>query len=162
SSTPLLTAEHYDVPLDFDSIAQAGSMMGTGAMQMFSDRTSVVEATLNWMRFYEHESCGKCTPCREGTFWVGQILERILAGRGVPADIDLLDELGDNIFGRSFCALADGAVSPLKSGIKYFREEYAHLIQHGRLPDHIEPHAGIITDNAQSDRPRMMVGVGHV
>jgi NADH-quinone oxidoreductase subunit F len=162
SSTPLLTAEHYDVPMDFDSIAQAGSLMGTGAMMMFSDKTSVVEATLNWIRFYEHESCGKCTPCREGTFWVGQVLERILAGRGRPEDIDLLDEMGDNIFGRSFCALADGATSPLKSGIRYFRDEYEHLVRHGRLPEGLTAHAGPITDNAQSDRPSLMVGAGHV
>jgi NADH-quinone oxidoreductase subunit F len=162
SSTPLLTAEHYDIPMDFDSIAQAGSLMGTGAMMMYSDKTSVIEATLNWIRFYEHESCGKCTPCREGNFWVGQILERMLDGRGRPEDIDTLDELADNIFGRSFCALADGATSSIKSGIAHFRDEYEYLIEHRRLPDHITPHAGPITDNAQSDRPTMMVGVGHV
>jgi NADH-quinone oxidoreductase subunit F len=162
SSTPLLTAEHADIPMDFDSIAEAGSLMGTGAMMMYSDKTSVVEATLNWIRFYEHESCGKCTPCREGNFWVGQILERILAGRGRPEDIDTLEELADNIFGRSFCALADGATSSVKSSIKYFREEYEHLVTTGSHPAGIEPHAGIIADNAQSDRPRMMVGVGHV
>ena len=162
SSTPLLTAEHRDMPMDFDSIAQAGSLMGTGAMMLYSDRTSVVEATLNWIRFYEHESCGKCTPCREGNFWVGQILERMLAGRGRAEDIDTLDQLADNIFGRSFCALADGAVSPVKSSITHFRDEYEQLIRDGHLPDHITPHAGPITDNAQSDRPSMMVGAGHV
>jgi NADH-quinone oxidoreductase subunit F len=162
SSTPLLTADHYDIPMDFDSIAQAGSLMGTGAMMVYSDKTSVVEATLNWIRFYEHESCGKCTPCREGNFWVGQILERMLGGRGRPEDIDLLDELADNIFGRSFCALADGATSSVKSSIKFFRDEYEHLIAHGRLPEHMTPHAGPITDNAQSDRPSLMVGAGHV
>ena len=158
SSTPLLTAEHYDLPMDFDSVAAAGSLMGTGAMMMYSDKTSVVAATLNWMRFYQHESCGKCTPCREGTFWLEQILERILAGRGVEQDLVTLDEACDEIFGRAFCALGDGATSPVKSSLKYFRDEYEHLITHGRLPDGIEPHAGVVTDNAQSDRPRMMVG----
>lgn len=162
SSTPLLTGEHYDVTMDFDAIAQAGSLMGTGAMMMYSDKTSVVEATLNWMRFYEHESCGKCTPCREGTFWASQILARILEGRGVPQDLQTLDDLCDSIFGRSFCALADGAVSPLRSSLTYFRHEYEHLVQRRRLPDHITPHAGPITDNAQSDRPPMTVGAGHV
>ncbi len=132
SSTPLLTADHFDIPMDFDSIAAAGSIMGTAAMMMFSDRTSVVEAVLNWTRFYEHESCGKCTPCREGTFWLSQVLERILDGRGTTADIDLLDEVADNIFGRSFCALGDGAASPIKSSIKYFRDEYAQLVERGR------------------------------
>jgi NADH-quinone oxidoreductase subunit F len=132
SSTPLLTADHYDIPMDFDSIAAAGSIMGTAAMMMFSDRTSVVEAVLNWTRFYEHESCGKCTPCREGTFWLAQVLERILDHRGIPGDIDLLDEVAGNIFGRSFCALGDGAASPIKSSIKYFRDDYVELIERSR------------------------------
>jgi NADH-quinone oxidoreductase subunit F len=144
SSTPLLTADHFDISMDFDSIAAAGSIMGTAAMMMFSEQTSVVEAVLNWTRFYEHESCGKCTPCREGTFWLTQVLERLLAGRGTTSDIDLLDEVADNIFGRSFCALGDGAASPIKSSIKYFRDEYVHLIEHGRLPDHIEAHASAV------------------
>ena len=153
SSTPLLTDEHYDVPMDFEGVAEAGSLLGTAAMMMFSDRTSVVEATLNWMRFYEHESCGKCTPCREGTFWLGQILERIAGGGGRMEDLQVLDEVCDNIFGRSFCALADGAVSPVKSSLKFFRDEYEHLITHGRQPEGIEPHAGIVEDNAGRHRP---------
>jgi NADH-quinone oxidoreductase subunit F len=153
SSTPLLTADHYDIPMDFDSIAAAGSIMGTAAMMMFSEKTSVVEAVLNWTRFYEHESCGKCTPCREGTFWLAQVLERILQGRGMPSDIELLDEVAANIFGRSFCALGDGAASPIRSSIKYFRDEYVYLIEHGRQPDHIEPHAGVVTANAGQERP---------
>ncbi len=148
SSTPLLTADHFDIPMDFDSIAAAGSIMGTAAMMMFSHRTSVVEAVLNWTRFYEHESCGKCTPCREGTFWLAQVLERLLEGRGTTADIGLLDELADNIFGRSFCALGDGAASPIKSSIKYFRDEYVHLVEHGRLPDHIEAHASAVSHSS--------------
>jgi NADH-quinone oxidoreductase subunit F len=153
SSTPLLTAEHYDVGMDFESISAAGSLLGTAAMMMFSDRTSVVDAVLNWTRFYEHESCGKCTPCREGTFWLAQILERILDGRGREQDIQILDDLCDNIFGRAFCALGDGATSPIKSSIKYFREEYVQLIEQGRLPDHIEPHAGVVTENSGHHRP---------
>ncbi|MBA2576273.1 MAG: NADH-quinone oxidoreductase subunit NuoF [Euzebyaceae bacterium] len=153
SSTPLLTAEHYDVGMDFESISAAGSLLGTAAMMMFSDRTSVVDAVLNWTRFYEHESCGKCTPCREGTFWLAQILERILDRRGREQDIQILDDLCDNIFGRAFCALGDGATSPIKSSIKYFREEYVQLIEQGRLPDHIEPHAGVVTENSGHHRP---------
>ena len=90
SSTPLLTAEHYDTPMDFDGVAAAGSLLGTGAMMMFSDKTSVVDAVLNWTKFYEHESCGKCTPCREGTFWLAQVLERIIAGHGRVEDLDVL------------------------------------------------------------------------
>jgi NADH-quinone oxidoreductase subunit F len=153
SSTPLLAADHYDIAMDFDSIAAAGSIMGTAAMMMFSDKTSVVDAVLNWTRFYEHESCGKCTPCREGTFWLAQVLERILEGRGVMSDIDLLDQVAANIFGRSFCALGDGAASPIRSSIKYFRDEYVYLIEHGRQPNHIEAHAGVVTANAGQDRP---------
>jgi NADH-quinone oxidoreductase subunit F len=126
SSTPLLTAQHYydGITMDFESIAEAGSLMGTTAMMMFSNRTSVVDAVLNWTRFYEHESCGKCTPCREGTFWLSQILERILEGDGRPADIDILTDITKQIFGRSFCALGDGATSPIDSSLKYFRDEY--------------------------------------
>jgi NADH-quinone oxidoreductase subunit F len=139
--------------MDFEAIAAAGSLLGTGAMMMFSNKTSVVDAVLNWTRFYEHESCGKCTPCREGTFWLGQILERILNGGGRTEDLQILDEVCDNIFGRSFCALADGAVSPVKSSLKYFREEYEYLVEHGRQPDDLEPHAGVVASNAGTDRP---------
>ena len=153
SSTPLLTAEHFDVPMDFEGIAAAGSLLGTAAMMMFSNRTSVVEAVHNWTKFYEHESCGKCTPCREGTFWLGQVLGRILDGGGRMEDLQVLDEVCDNIFGRSFCALGDGATSPIKSSLKYFRDEYEYLIEHGRQPDGIEAHAGIVTDNAGRHRP---------
>ena len=155
SSTPLLTAEHYDVPMDFESVAAAGSLLGTCAMMMFSDKTSVVEAVLNWTRFYEHESCGKCTPCREGTFWLAQILQRIVDGRGRLEDIETLDSACDQIFGRSFCALGDGATSPITSAIQYFRDEFVHLIEHGRLPEHLEAHAGVVASNSGTDRPSM-------
>jgi NADH-quinone oxidoreductase subunit F len=160
SSTPLLTAEHFDVPMDYEAISEAGSLLGTTAMMMYSDKTSVVDAVLNWTRFYEHESCGKCTPCREGNFWLAQILQRILDGNGRTEDLQLLDDVCDNIFGRAFCALGDGATSPIKSSLKYFRDEYEHLIAHGRLPDHIEPHAGVVTDNAGRHRPAQIVTAG--
>jgi NADH-quinone oxidoreductase subunit F len=128
SSTPLFTAEHLDVPLDFDSVAKAGSMNGTSAVMIFDEDDSVVQAVLKWTQFYEHESCGKCTPCREGNYWTAQILERIWHGEGTPADLDTLLDLCDNILGRSFCALGDGATSPISSSIKYFRGEYEALI----------------------------------
>jgi NADH-quinone oxidoreductase subunit F len=156
SSTPLLTAEHYDIPMDFDAIAAEGSLLGTGAMMMYSDRTSVVDAVLNWTKFYEHESCGKCTPCREGVFWLAQILERILDGHGRTEDLQTLDDVCDNIFGRAFCALGDGATSPIKSSLKYFRSEYEHLIATGRQPEGIEEHAGIVTDNSGRHRPAQL------
>jgi NADH-quinone oxidoreductase subunit F len=132
SSTPIFTAEHLDTPLDFDSVAAAGSMLGTRALQIFDDTVCVVRAVLRWTQFYAHESCGKCTPCREGTGWMVQVLERLEKGDGTEADLDLLLDQCDNILGRSFCALGDGATSPIVSSIRHFRGEYvAHLAQHG-------------------------------
>ncbi len=124
SSTPIFTDKHLDVPLDFESVAEAGSMLGTRALQIFDETTSVVRAVSRWTDFYAHESCGKCTPCREGTFWLKQIMERLEAGRGSQDDIDKLVDVCDNILGRSFCALGDGATSPITSAVQYFREEF--------------------------------------
>jgi NADH-quinone oxidoreductase subunit F len=129
SSTPLFTKEHLDVPLDFDAVAKAGSMNGTSALMIFDEDDSVVHAVLKWTQFYEHESCGKCTPCREGNYWTAQILERIWHGEGTPADLETLLDIGDNMLGRSFCALGDGAVSPIVSSIQYFRNEYLALMK---------------------------------
>jgi NADH-quinone oxidoreductase subunit F len=124
SSTPILTAEHLDLPLDYESMTSAKTMLGTKALQCFDDTTSVVRVVLRWTEFYKHESCGKCTPCREGTWWLVQILKRMEAGRGLPGDIEKLLDLCENILGRSFCALGDGATSPISSAIQYFREEF--------------------------------------
>jgi NADH-quinone oxidoreductase subunit F len=124
SSTPIFTDEHLDVPLDFESVAEAGSMLGTRALQIFDETTSVVRAVARWTDFYAHESCGKCTPCREGTFWLKQIMDRLEAGRGSQDDIDKLVDICDNILGRAFCALGDGATSPITSAVEYFREEF--------------------------------------
>ncbi|MCW2772556.1 MAG: nuoF [Nocardioides sp.] len=137
SSTPILTAEHLDVPLDFEGVGAAGSMLGTRALQIFDDTTCVVRAVLRWTEFYKHESCGKCTPCREGTWWLVQVLAGLEKGAGAESDLDLLLDQCDNIMGRSFCALADGAVSPISSSIKYFRDEYVAHLTHGGCPfDH--------------------------
>jgi NADH-quinone oxidoreductase subunit F len=127
SSTPLFTAEHLDVPLDFEGAAEAGSMLGTTALQIFNETVSVPWAVMKWTEFYKHESCGKCTPCREGTYWLVQILQRMVRGEGTASDIDTLLDVCDNILGRSFCALGDGAVSPITSGIKYFKHEFLAL-----------------------------------
>ena len=124
SSTPLFTEEHLDIPLDFDSVAAAGSMLGTRALQVFDETVSVVRAVARWTEFYAHESCGKCTPCREGTWWLRQIMERLEHGQGQPGDIEKLDDICDNILGRSFCALGDAATSPITSAIKHFRSEF--------------------------------------
>ena len=103
-------------------------MLGTKALQVFDETTCVVRAVLRWTEFYAHESCGKCTPCREGTYWLVQILRRLEAGKGTEADLDKLLDICDNILGRSFCALGDGAASPIISSLKYFREEYVEHI----------------------------------
>jgi NADH-quinone oxidoreductase subunit F len=124
SSTPIFTAEHLDVPLDYESVGKAGSMLGTRALQIFDETVSVVRAVTRWLEFYKHESCGKCTPCREGTYWLVEVLRRLEAGRGLPGDLELLEDVSGNILGRAFCALGDGAVSPVTSGLKYFRDEF--------------------------------------
>jgi NADH-quinone oxidoreductase subunit F len=134
SSTPIFTDEHLDVPLDYESVGAAGSMLGTRALQIFDDTVCVVRAVSRWTDFYAHESCGKCTPCREGTYWLKQVLHRIEAGQGTEGDLDLLLDLCDNILGRSFCALGDGATSPVTSSIQLFREEYQAHIDGGGCP----------------------------
>jgi NADH-quinone oxidoreductase subunit F len=134
SSTPLFTDAHLDTPLDYEGVAAAGSMLGTKALQIFDETTCVVRAVLRWTEFYKHESCGKCTPCREGTWWLVQILRDLEAGKGTEADLAKLLDLCDNIMGRSFCALGDGATSPITSSIKYFRDEYIAHLTHGGCP----------------------------
>jgi NADH-quinone oxidoreductase subunit F len=134
SSTPLLTAEHLDVPLDYEAVGAAGSMLGTRALQIFDETTCVVRAVLRWTEFYKHESCGKCTPCREGTWWLVQTLARLEEGRGTETDLEVLLDQCDNILGRAFCALGDGATSPITSSIEYFREEYVDHLRHGGCP----------------------------
>ena len=134
SSTPLFTDEHLDVPLDFESVGAAGSMLGTRALQIFDETTCVVRAVERWTDFYMHESCGKCTPCREGTWWLAQILARLEHGEGSEVDLEKLLDICDNILGRAFCALGDGATSPITSSIQYFREEYLEHLRLGHCP----------------------------
>jgi NADH-quinone oxidoreductase subunit F len=134
SSTPIFTDEHLDVPLDYEGVAAAGSMLGTKALQIFDETTCVVRAVLRWTEFYKHESCGKCTPCREGTWWLVQILRDLENGKGTEADLQKLLDLCDNIMGRSFCALGDGATSSITSSIKYFRDEYIAHVTGGGCP----------------------------
>ncbi|WP_435242740.1 NADH-quinone oxidoreductase subunit NuoF [Streptomyces cucumeris] len=134
SSTPLLTEEHLDVPLDYEGVGAAGSMLGTKALQCFDETTCVVRAVTRWTEFYAHESCGKCTPCREGTYWLVQLLRDLEAGKGRMDDLDKLADIADNINGKSFCALGDGAASPIFSSLKYFREEHEQHITGGGCP----------------------------
>ena len=144
SSTPIFTAEHLDTPLDYEGVSAAGSMLGTKALQIFDETTCVVRAALRWSEFYKHESCGKCTPCREGTWWLVQMLEDLEAGKGSEAELDKLLDLCDNIAGRSFCALADGAVAPIISTLKYFRSEYIAHQTNGGCP--FDPVASTLFD----------------
>ena len=142
SSTPMFTDEHLDVALDYEGVGAAGSMLGTKALQIFDETTCVVRAVLRWTEFYAHESCGKCTPCREGTYWLVQILARLETGEGTADDIEKLLDIADGIFGKSFCALGDGAASPIVSSIKYFRDEYVEHVQQAGCP--FDPHAATL------------------
>ena len=146
SSTPIFTDAHLDVPLDYEGVSAAGSMLGTKALQIFDETTCIVRAVLRWTEFYKHESCGKCTPCREGTWWLVQVLKDLEAGKGTEADLDKLLDLCDNIMGRSFCALADGAASPIISSLKYFRQEYLDHLAAGRCP--FDPLAATLFETA--------------
>jgi NADH oxidoreductase (quinone), F subunit len=124
SSTPIFTEDELDVPLDYESVGAAGSMLGTRALQVFDETVSVVRVVTRWTEFYQHESCGKCTPCREGTYWMRQIMLRLEAGKGLPGDVEKLESIASNIAGRSFCALGDASATPVLSGIKRFRSEF--------------------------------------
>jgi len=134
SSTPLFTDAHLDVPLDYEAVAAAGSMLGTRSIQLFDETTCAVRVALRWCEFYQHESCGKCTPCREGSYWVVQLLEGLESGVGSEADLEKLLDICDNITGRAFCALGDSIQAPVASSIKYFRDEYIEHLRHGGCP----------------------------
>ncbi len=137
SSTPIFTQDQLDTPLDYESVGAEGSMLGTRALQLFDDTTCVVRAVTRWTEFYKHESCGKCTPCREGTYWLTQILKRIEGGTGTQADIQQLLDTCDSIAGRSFCALGDGATSSIVSAVAKFHEEFEQHVALGACPfDH--------------------------
>jgi NADH-quinone oxidoreductase subunit F len=134
SSTPLFTEKQLDVPLDYEAVAAAGSMLGTRSVQLFDETTCVVRVVLRWAEFYQHESCGKCTPCREGSYWVVQLLQNLEAGKGSEADLDKLLDICTNITGRAFCALGDSIEPSVKSSIAYFRDEYLEHQRHGGCP----------------------------
>ncbi len=134
SSVPVLTPDQLDTPMDYDSIAAAGSFFGSAAVMVIDERCCMVQLALRAEKFYMHESCGKCTPCREGTRWLVQILERIEDGRAEYADLDLLDNVGSRILGRSLCALGDFAVYPVQSYLRKFRGEFEAHIEQGGCP----------------------------
>jgi NADH-quinone oxidoreductase subunit F len=129
ASAAFITAEHLDVKLDFESVAQAGSMLGSGGVTVMEEGTGMVWAALSLMEFFYHESCGKCSPCREGSSWLVQTLRRILAGRGRMQDLETLVDLCQNIAGRTVCAFGDAEVAPVMSTLKYWRHEYEEMIR---------------------------------
>lgn len=135
SSTPMLPAGVLDtLTLDYEAIAQAGSMLGSGAVIVIGEGTCIVRVVERLAEFYRHESCGKCLPCREGTDWMYRILHRIEHGAGVDSDVDLLLDISDNMMGKTFCPLGDAALGPVKSSIALFRDEYMYHIREKRCP----------------------------
>jgi NADH-quinone oxidoreductase subunit F len=123
-STPVLPADKIDCPMDFVNMPKHGSMLGSGAVMVFDDSTDLLKVCLRAMKFFEHESCGKCTPCREGVGWMRAILQRINGGQGKQGDLDILMEVSKNIMGKTFCPLGDGAAAVVQSFINNFREEF--------------------------------------
>ena len=131
SSAPILEANCLDLPLDFDSLAQAGSMLGSGGIMVLSDQVCIVKALCVVTRFYAHESCGQCTPCREGTGWLDKILSRMVAGGGRESDLETLLGIASNMMGTSICALSDAAALPVQSYVTKFRSEFEYHIRNG-------------------------------
>jgi NADH-quinone oxidoreductase subunit F len=132
SSSPVLTGDDLDIPYDFDSMAKAGTMLGSGAIIIVDDQTSVVDVALKTAQFYRHESCGKCTPCREGTNWTVKMLERIKSGEATPMDLDLMASVCENIIGHCLCVLGDAMAMPIGSMVKKFRGEFEEYIEMAR------------------------------
>jgi NADH-quinone oxidoreductase subunit F len=125
SSVPIMTAaEIEDCPMDYEGIAAKGSMLGSGGMIVMDDSTDIVYQVMRLARFYAHESCAQCTQCREGTAWTTRILERILAGKGKPEDLNLLLDLAENMTGKTICVLSDSCAAPVVSAIKKFPAEF--------------------------------------
>jgi NADH-quinone oxidoreductase subunit F len=132
SSTPVLLPKHLDAQASFEGLLQAGSMLGSAALIAMDDTTCMVWAAKNLLHFYRHESCGKCTPCREGTDWLLKLLGRIERGEGTMKDLDLLESVARNINGKTLCPFGDAAVAPVLSTIEHFRDEYEAHIREGR------------------------------
>jgi len=130
SSAPVLPADiMMACTMDYDSISKAGSMLGSGAVIVMDDSRNMVESLLRLSYFYQHESCGQCTPCREGTGWLWRVVDRIWHGQGRPQDLDLLASVAGNIMGRTICALGDAAAMPVRGMLKHFRHEFEALVQ---------------------------------
>jgi NADH-quinone oxidoreductase subunit F len=134
SSTPVLLPAALDAPASFDGMMKAGSMLGSAALIVMDDTTCMVWAAENLIHFYRHESCGKCTPCREGADWMLKILHKIERGDGEMRDLDLLESVARNINGKTLCPFGDAEVAPVLSTLQHFRHEYEAHIREGRCP----------------------------
>jgi len=134
ASAAILGTEHRDLPLDFDQVAKAGSMLGSAAVMVMDESVCLVRATLRLSKFFNHESCGQCTPCREGTNWMNLLLKRLESGEGSATDIGVLGEICDMIAGNSLCALGDAAAGPVRSLVANFTDEIEKHIEHGGCP----------------------------
>jgi NADH-quinone oxidoreductase subunit F len=132
SSVPLLLPEQLDIPASFDSIQKAGSLLGSAGLIVLNDTVCMVWLAMNLLHFYRHESCGKCTPCREGCDWLYKLLVRLESGEGRPKDLDLLFGVSNNIVGKTLCAFGDAAATPVLSTMKLFRPEYEAHVREGR------------------------------
>ena len=133
SSSPVLKADDLDVPYDFNSMAKAGSMLGSGAVIVVDDSTPILDVAMKVAKFYRHESCGKCTPCREGTNWTVKMLERIDAGEATPMDLDIMASVQEHIIGNCLCVLGDAMAMPIGSMIEKFRGEFEEHIEAARM-----------------------------
>ena len=135
SSAHVLRADECDVAMDIESLAAAGSMLGSAGVIVMDDQTCMVNALLNVMKFYHHESCGQCTPCREGTGWLEKVVHRIAYGHGKREDLEMIDNICDRMVGKTICVLADAAAFPAWSFTQKFRDEFLHCIEHGGSPE---------------------------
>ncbi len=153
SSAPVLTEEELDLPYSFESMAEAGSMLGSGAIIVGDDTVSVPELALRTARFYHHESCGKCSPCREGTNWTVKMLERVVRGEATPMDLDIIASVQENIIGNCLCVLGDAMAMPVGSMVRKFRHEFEEVIERARAA-----HGGPL-DAAPDDVPPVPLGV---
>jgi NADH-quinone oxidoreductase subunit F len=154
SSVPALTPDQIDVPLDYDSLAELKTFFGAASLIVVDERCCMVQLALRSTQFYMHESCGKCTPCREGTRWMVQILEKIERGDGELSDLELLDSINGRILGKVLCALGEFAVYPVSSYIAHWRDEFVAHIQHGRCPyDGRSSIEGILAPSEQHHGP---------
>ncbi len=154
SSSPVLEAKDLDLPYDFDSMAKAGSMLGSGAIIVVDDSVRVVDVALKLAKFYRHESCGKCTPCREGTNWTVKMLQRVESGEATPMDLDIIASVQDQIMGNCLCVLGDAMAMPVASMVKKFRAEFEAHIEERRAANGLgAPHYDAPLDAALHGAP---------